>query len=203
MKDLDPATARLVSLAAGIALGEHGDLGARCRAARAAGAPAVWIDELILQSVLMVGYPRALGAAQAWRDESGGEAVSLEDGADPSLAAGWRTRGEHLCRIIYGANYDKLRENVRRLHPALDAWMVAEGYGRTLARPGLDLVRRELCVIAQVTVLGAERQLHSHLRGALNAGADPPAVAAALEIALQDVPAEAEWARALWGRIQA
>ncbi len=203
MNELDPATACLVRLAAGIALGAHGDVGARCREARGAGAPAVWIDELILQSVLMVGYPRALTAAQAWRDDLGGEAVSLEDGADPSLAAGWRTRGEQLCRIIYGANYDKLRENVRRLHPALDAWMVAEGYGRTLARPGLDLVRRELCVIAQVTVLGAERQLHSHLRGALNAGADPAAVSAALEIALQDVPAEAEWARALWRRVQA
>lgn len=202
MNDLDPATARLVCLAAGIALGEHGNVGARCREARVAGAPPIWIDELILQSVLMVGYPRALGAAQAWRDEYGGEAVSLEDGADQSLAAGWRTRGEQLCRIIYGANYDKLRENVRRLHPALDAWMVAEGYGRTLARPGLDLVRRELCVIAQVTVLGAERQLHSHLRGALNAGAGPAAVSAAMEIALQDVPADAEWARAVWRRVR-
>ena len=32
-------------------------------------------------------------------------------------------------------------------------------------------MRREFCVVAQVMVLGAERQLHSHLRGARHAGA--------------------------------
>jgi 4-carboxymuconolactone decarboxylase len=57
------------------------------------------------------------------------------------------------------------------LHPALDGWMITEGYGRTLARPGLDLTRRELCTVAQTAVLETHRQLHSHLRGALNAGA--------------------------------
>jgi 4-carboxymuconolactone decarboxylase len=60
---------------------------------------------------------------------------------------------------------------VRALHPAIDAWMVTEGYGRTMGRPGLDLMRRELCTVAQTAVLEAPKQLHSHLRGALNAGA--------------------------------
>ena len=46
--------------------------------------------------------------------------------------------------MIYGDNYAKLRESVRALHPAMDVWMITEGYGRTLGRPGLDLTRREL-----------------------------------------------------------
>jgi 4-carboxymuconolactone decarboxylase len=150
----------------------------------------------------MVGYPRALSAAAAWRVEAGDGVASLEDGTDLSRVDVWAARGEELCRTIYGPNYDKLRANVRRLHPALDGWMVAEGYGRTLGRPGLDLVRRELCVIAQCAVLGAERQLHSHLRGALNAGAPPSLVASALEAALADcAAAEGARARALWSRI--
>ncbi len=49
--------------------------------------------------------------------------------------------------------------------------MITEGYGRTLGRAGLDLMRRELCTVAQTAVLETPRQLHSHLRGALNAGA--------------------------------
>jgi 4-carboxymuconolactone decarboxylase len=60
---------------------------------------------------------------------------------------------------------------VRALHPAIDAWMVTEGYGRTMARPGLDLMRRELCTVAQTAVLETPKQLHSHLRGSLHAGA--------------------------------
>jgi hypothetical protein len=34
----------------------------------------------------------------------------------------------------------------------MDLWMVTEGYGRTMARPGLDLLRRELCTVAQMAV---------------------------------------------------
>ena len=56
-------------------------------------------------------------------------------------------------RQVYGDNYAKLRENVKKLHPALDTWMLVEGYGRTLSRTGLDLARREFCVIAQTAVL--------------------------------------------------
>lgn len=173
----------LVRLAAAIARGEGAQLAAVAREARAADVSTIWGDELLLQSVLMVGYPRALGAARVWREATGSPAASFEDGADWSLAPGWRARGEATCRVIYGANYDKLRDNVTRLHPALDAWMVAEGYGRTLSRPGLDLVRREFCVVAQVMVLEAEPQLHSHLRGALRAGATVKDTAAAIEAA--------------------
>ena len=82
----------------------------------------------------------------------------------------WTRRGEETCARIYGDNYRKLRENIKELHPAMDLWMVTEGYGRTMARPGLDLLRRELCTVAQMAVLEAPRQLHSHLRGALHAG---------------------------------
>ena len=76
----------------------------------------------------------------------------------------------------------KLRESVRTLHPAIDSWMITEGYGRTLARPGLDLKLRELCTVAQTAVLEAPRQLHSHLRGALNAGATFGQIEGALSI---------------------
>ena len=53
-------------------------------------------------------------------------------------------RGEATCAAVYGPFYERLRLNIRALHPALDAWMIVEGYGKVLGRPGLDLARREL-----------------------------------------------------------
>jgi 4-carboxymuconolactone decarboxylase len=77
--------------------------------------------------------------------------------------------------------YERLRDNVRALHPALDEWMILEGYGKVLSRPGLDLPRRELCIVAACAATGQERQLHSHLHGARNAGVAEVVVRAALD----------------------
>lgn len=201
MDALDPGTLALVRLAAAIATGRREALAERIDQALASGVPPEWVDELMLQSVLMVGYPRALGALALWRERVA-EPASLEDGTDYRMQAEWAERGEGVCRTVYGANYEKLRRNVRDLHPAVDAWMVAEGYGRTIGRPGLDLGRRELCVVAQCAVLGAERQLHSHLRGSLNAGVAPAVVARVLEALAPDQdPEHAEMSQALWERI--
>ncbi len=200
---LDDATRALVRFAAVAAQPDRERLDAAARAAVAAEVPVLWGDEMVLQSVLMVGYPRALAAAMAWRAATGRPAEGLEDGADLARVDEWRRRGEATCRVVYGANYEKLRANVTELHPALDAWMVTEGYGRTLSRPGLDLVRREFVVIAQVVMLGAERQLHSHLRGARNAGAAAAAIDDVLLIAGAEAdPVHAALARSLWDRIR-
>ena len=77
--------------------------------------------------------------------------------------------------------YDRLRENIRHLHPLLDDWMIDEGYGKVLSRSGLDLPRRELCIVAACAATGQDRQLHSHLHGARNAGASVGAVDAAVD----------------------
>ena len=97
-----------------------------------------------------------------------------------------RSDGEALCRRVYGPAYDRLREHVAGLHPDLDRWMVEEGYGKTLSRPGVTVVVRELCVVALLAAAGHAPQLRSHLRGALNVGAHAEHVARALEIGLQE-----------------
>jgi 4-carboxymuconolactone decarboxylase len=180
LQRLDAPTRALVVLAAAIAAGDAPRLDAACRDALEARIRPQWVDELLLQSVLMVGWPRTLVAAEAWRRVAGRDAEPSEDGGDYSRHAAWERRGEAICRVVYGANYECLRENVRRLHPILERWMLVDGYGRTLGRGELDLTRRELCVAAQVAVQGAERQLHSHLRGARHAGASPRAMEEAL-----------------------
>ena len=167
------------------------------------------VEEAILQAHLFAGYPASLTALGRWREigpsrdgrrEERGDRSS--PGAGPVGAAERRERGERLCRRIYGSAYEKLRRNVRRLHPAMDRWMVEEGYGRVLARPGLDVRRRELCVVALLAAADWPVQLESHLRGALNVGAEPDRVEAALAAgASRAAPGAARRARERWQRV--
>ena len=179
---LDAHTLELVRLAAAVAQGYEPELRERLADVRSAGVPPAWVDEMLLQSLLFVGYPRTLVAFALWRKATGTEGPGEDPDTDYARAPEWVRRGEETCGIVYGDNYRKLRNNVRELHPALDAWMIVEGYGRTLARPGLDLLRRELCIMAQAGVLETPRQLHSHMRGALNAGASFGQVEAVLAV---------------------
>jgi 4-carboxymuconolactone decarboxylase len=156
------------------------------------------VDEVILQSYLFLGYPIALNAFAVWRDLAG--AGSVQD--SPDDWEGWRERGEDVCRTVYGGQYGGLRRNVRALHPDMERWMVVEGYGKVLGRPGLDLATRELCIAALLAVLGAPRQLYSHLRGALNAGALPGEVEGALHLASEYLAPD-DWGEVLsvWDRV--
>ena len=177
---LDEPTRELVRLAATIALADEAGVRAAMDVA-AQRLPPAWVEELVLQSYLFAGFPRALNAAREWRRASGRAAPDLDEGTDYALHDAWRTRGEVTCATVYGPFYEKLRQNIRDLHPALDSWMIVEGYGKVLGRPALDLRHRELCIVATCAVARQDRQLHSHLHGALHAGATPADVAATLD----------------------
>jgi 4-carboxymuconolactone decarboxylase len=125
------------------------------------------------------------------------------DPFDYDAAPEWRARGEATCAVVYGDAYTRLRRNIAHLHPALDAWMIVEGYGKVLSRDGLDLARRELCIVAACAHTAQDRQLHSHLHGALNAGVPADAVDATFD-ALNDVlSADAlRSGRLLWARVR-
>ncbi len=158
------------------------------------------VEEVLLQSHLFLGFPDALNALALWRAVSGRPPPPAAADEDASR---WRERGERVCARIYRQNYAKLRANVAALHPAVDRWMVETGYGRVIGRSGLDLVTRELCIAALLAVWNVPRQLHSHLRGALNAGASTAEVAEAVEIACRFVAPEAvRPIQALWAEVK-
>jgi 4-carboxymuconolactone decarboxylase len=166
---LDSKTNALVRVAVAIAKGDDVALRARLQAARGAEVPALWIEELLLQSLLNVGYPLTLAAFAVWRDVAG----PVKDAGEPVVHAVWPQwveRGAKACGEVYGRTYHKLLLNLREVHPALEPLVVVDAYGKILGRPGLDTKRRELCTLAAIAVLNAPRQLHAHLRGALNTG---------------------------------
>jgi 4-carboxymuconolactone decarboxylase len=199
---LDPGTVALVRVAMAIARGDETATRDRMRAAQAAGVPALWMEELLLQGLLNVGYPLSLAAFAVWRDLAG----PSTHGGEP-LRHGeyerWTTRGRALCADVYGRTYHKLLVNLRELHPALEALVVVDAYGKILGRPGLDAARRELCTLAAIAMLEAPRQLHAHLRGALNVGWKREDVDAVLVLAEQDLaPQRALKVWELWADVR-
>ena len=187
ISSLDQATRALVRLAAAIAGADEATTRRVIDETARSAEPAL-VDEVILQSYLFAGFPRTLNAARMWRAASGVPAPLTDESASARNIDEWERSGEDTCAIVYGASYEMLRRNVRELHPALDAWMIIDGYGKVLSRPGLDLKRRELCVVAACAAAGQQRQLHSHLHGALNCGATPDEISASLA-ALSDLVA--------------
>lgn len=198
------APAALAELSAGLAAGDVDELESLLRSAAEEAGP-VAVEEAILQSHLFLGFPAALRGMRVWRRlraDAGEEGPAAVGADDPSE---WRGRGEEVCRRVYGSAYEGLRRNVGRLHPDLEAWMIRDGYGKVLGREGLDLASRELCIVATLAADGAPRQpLHSHLRGALRAGAGPGEVEEALEAGLARRPdsGEAGRVRELWRRVR-
>lgn len=198
LRDLDEATRALVRLAVVVSAGAEQDVNEAVGRAQA-NIPPEWVEELILQTYLFAGFPRALNAMRAWRR------VCPEPASPASLGsvAIWRALGETTCETVYGDMYERLRENIRDLHPALDDWMITEGYGKVLSRPDLDLQRRELCIVAACAATMQDRQLHSHLHGAINAGVEPAALDATIDT-ISDLLGEgrARSVRLLWARVR-
>src|SRR3989442_5613014 len=170
---LDPPTAALVQVASALAEGKIAVLQQRLAAARAAAVPDLWVEELRLKGVLVVGSPLALVAFGVWREVGGlgagaKEGAEQPDGAAEQLAhedwEAWARRGADVCKAVYGRAYHKLLLNLRALHPALEDLVLVDAYGKGIGRPGLDLKRRELWRVATNAGLGAAVQRHTHLR---------------------------------------
>ncbi len=199
LNDLDDATRALVRLSAVVTAGDERQV--RDELARSTpNIPSDWVEELLLQTYLFAGFPRALNAMREWRRL--GRAAPAGVDATPDVVA-WHRAGEATCHAVYGSMYERLRENIRALHPLLDEWMITEGYGKVLSRAALDLPRRELCIVAACAAAGQDRQLHSHLHGAVNVGVAPAVIDRALEAIAEVIDAaRAHAARMLWARVR-
>ena len=193
----------LVEISVALAARDDPGLDSALRRANDGGARPVEVEEALLQSYLFLGYPASLTGIARWREIAGPPPGESDELASPDGLMEWTERGARVCELVYGRAYEKLRGNIGRVHPAMDRWMVAEGYGKVLGRPGLSLRVRELCNVAVLAATTWEPQLHSHLRGALHAGATSTEVEEALEIGLKSIPSEdAERARRLWNRVR-
>jgi len=128
--------------------------------------------EIMLQSYLFLGFPRMLDAAEHLsRHFPPPNANSELRKFGEQESEIWFNNGLQLCRRVYSNNYHLLKQKVETLAPEVLRWMVIEGYGKVLSRPGLNIIDRELAIVTCLMIENRKKQLFSHIKGALNVGA--------------------------------
>lgn len=169
---MDRSTAHLIRLSA---LASHPvrreELRAELQAARESSSVTRYeLDEAFLQLHLFAGFPAALEAMRAL-EKLWPRTTDASPASDTDITQALTDRGQRLYDRVYQKNARIVERELTRLSPELAAWALRDGYGKTLARPGLDIRTRELCIVAILTQLGWDRQLFSHILGAKNVGA--------------------------------
>ena len=64
-------------------------------------------------------------------------------------------------------------ENLSQKSPDLAGWIIEEGYGKVLSRPGAGLHLRELFSVCLFAATGFPKQLFAHLRALVEMGEKP------------------------------
>ena len=144
--------------------------------------------EALLQVHLFAGFPRVVEAFQVLDRVGGmGRAEPAEVRAEPSLPE----RGRGLFQRIYGSGTERVEAILQDAHPDLADWVLGHAYGRVLTRPGLEPRERELLAVAALAASHQDRQLASHVRGAVACGATRSDLEGILERLVPHLEAEA------------
>jgi 4-carboxymuconolactone decarboxylase len=135
------------------------------------------VREVIIQTHLFAGYPRALNGLEALdqaADKIGFDRTKFRNQPlEPSTPTpDLISRGQKLWDMIYAANAAKVARRAASLSPDLGHWSILHGYGTVLTRPGPTALQREFCVVAALIPMDAQPQLKGHVQGCLNLGAN-------------------------------
>jgi len=170
--DRFPVTRALAYYSAAIAVADDDLMSAAIDRGKDVGVVRDEFYEIVLQSYLFLGFPRMLQAAlhldRLIPNRSRPTGTALPGGGDTQV---WYDHGLQLCRRVYEDAFESLRGKVEPTAPEVFTWMIVEGYGKVLSRPGLEIVDRELSIVAFLMAENRPVQLYSHMRGALNVGA--------------------------------
>lgn len=138
--------------------------------------------EAVLQCHLFCGFPRTLAALDVLRDAG----MRLRD---PEFDEPPADAGAGLFDRIYGEGSGRVREHLKGLSPTFADWIAEHAYARVLARPGLGAVERECLAVVALAATGHDRQLASHVRGAVRCGARPDDVIEVVDLLDGLIPA--------------
>jgi alkylhydroperoxidase/carboxymuconolactone decarboxylase family protein YurZ len=209
---LDERTRCLVLVGQFVCMDEMEELGAHVRNALGHGATPREVLEVILQTTVYLGYPKAKRAARVFRSvlselgrlhEITGTQLPLDGRAsERSLErerATWQTPEDQAARrdaLLEKYGWQSLSPGLRlqpshhmqsverldRVDPHFNKLWLDYIYAGMYSRGVLDDRTRILCVVGELFVLGEFHQAENHIRNALQHGATPREV---LEVILQ------------------
>jgi alkylhydroperoxidase/carboxymuconolactone decarboxylase family protein YurZ len=136
------------------------------------GVKPLTLEEIILQSHLFLGFPAMIETARIFADvcDNHGRSDGLPGAYSEKDCRDWNRLGTAKIKRLYGPAFARLVRYINSFSPQILTWMINDGYGQVLSRPGASFQLRELSVVATLTVTGYENQLGAHIRGALNVG---------------------------------
>lgn len=180
--DLDIKTREMITCVCLATMQQLPQLKGHTGAALNVGVTPIELREAVYQCAPIIGFPKVLNAMTAVNEAftERGIKVPLETQATVTEENRYE-KGHEIQYPLYG---DRMKEAMKDVPGGMGEkvarFLTEVHFGDFQTRSGLDTQTRELLTYCVLTVIGAEPQLHAHLRANLKAGNSKERVTAAV-----------------------
>lgn len=180
--DLDIKTREMITCVCLATMQQLPQLKGHTGAALNVGVTPIELREAVYQCAPIIGFPKVLNAMTAVNETftERGIKVPLETQATVTEENRYE-KGHEIQYPLYG---DRMKEAMKNVPGGMGEkvarFLTEVHFGDFQTRSGLDTQTRELLTYCVLTVIGAEPQLHAHLRANLKAGNSKERVTAAV-----------------------
>lgn len=180
--DLDIKTREMITCVCLVTMQQLPQLKGHTGAALNVGVTPIELREAVYQCAPIIGFPKVLNAMTAVNEAftERGIKVPLETQATVTEENRYE-KGHEIQYPLYG---DRMKEALKDVPGGMGEkvarFLTEVHFGDFQTRSGLDTQTRELLTYCVLTVIGAEPQLHAHLRANLKAGNSKERVTAAV-----------------------
>lgn len=180
--DLDIKTREMITCVCLATMQQLPQLKGHAGAALNVGVTPIELREAVYQCAPIIGFPKVLNAMSAVNEAftERGIKVPLETQATVTEENRYE-KGHDIQYPLYG---DRMKEALKNVPDGMGEkvarFLTEVHFGDFQTRSGLDTQTRELLTYCVLTVIGAEPQLHTHLRANLKAGNSKERVTAAV-----------------------
>lgn len=180
--DLDIRTREMITCVCLATMQQLPQLKGHTGAALNVGVTPIELREAVYQCAPIIGFPKVLNAMTAVNEAFAerGIKVPLETQATVTEENRYE-KGHEIQYPLYG---DRMKEAMKDVPGGMGEkvarFLTEVHFGDFQSRSGLDTQTRELLTYCVLTVIGAEPQLHAHLRANLKAGNSKERVTAAV-----------------------
>lgn len=180
--NLDIRTREMITCVCLAAMQQLPQLKGHAGAALNVGVTPIELREAVYQCAAIIGFPKVLNAMTAVNEAftERGIKVPLETQATVTEENRYE-KGHEIQYPLYG---DRMKEALKDVPGGMGEkvarFLTEVHFGDFQTRSGLDTQTRELLTYCVLTVIGAEPQLHAHLRANLKAGNSKEKITAAV-----------------------
>lgn len=151
---------------------------------------------------LFAGFPRNLTALEAWERGLRGRARRTPNAKETPRRRPSAGAGRALFDRIYAQHARAVRARLAELDPCVARWIEQHAYGSVLSQcDALEAADVECLAVAALIATNQERQLISHILGAVRCGATPRAIRTAASAGAERIPPASR--KQLLGRVEA